>query len=85
MRQIAALVGDLRLMVVTNEQPNELSIQATASGLPNLNAIVQAALAAHPPGRSGPVRIQTREPRRIEERRALPPPAAEKSAPPQQR
>jgi hypothetical protein len=65
-RQIAALVGDLRFMVVTNEQPNELSIQAAASGLPNLNGIIQAALAAHQPRRGAPSRSPSEPPRRIE-------------------
>jgi hypothetical protein len=65
-RQIAALIGDLRLMVVTNEQPNELSVQAAASGLPNLNAIIQAALAAHQQRRGAPVRSPSEPPRRIE-------------------
>ena len=41
-QQIAALLGDLRVMLVTNEKPNELSIDASVSGLPNVPAIVQA-------------------------------------------
>jgi hypothetical protein len=70
LRQIAALLSDLRLMVVTNEQPNELSIQASAAGLPNVNAIVQATIAAHQPRRGGRVRSPSEPPRLIEERSA---------------
>jgi hypothetical protein len=70
--QIAALLGDLRVMVVTNEQPNELSIQASAAGLPNVNAIVQATIAAHQPRRGARVRSPSEPPRLIEERRAPP-------------
>jgi hypothetical protein len=69
-RQIAALIGDLRVMVVTNEAPNELSIQASASGLPNLNAIVHAALAANQPRRGARVRSPSEPPRPNEERDA---------------
>jgi hypothetical protein len=71
-RQIAALLADLRLMVVTNEQPNELSIQASAAGLPNVNAIVQAAVAAHQPRRGARVRSPSEPPRLIEERSTPP-------------
>jgi hypothetical protein len=71
-RQIAALVGDLRIMVVTNEQPNELSIRAAAWGLPDVNDIIQAAIAAHAPPRNASVRSPS-EPPRPEERTAPPP------------
>jgi hypothetical protein len=70
-RQIAALVGDLRIMVVTNEQPNELSIRAAAWGLPDVNDIIQAAIAAHAPPRNASVRSPS-EPPRPEERTAPP-------------
>jgi hypothetical protein len=69
-RKIAALIGDLRLMVVTDEQPNELSIQAGAAGLPNVNAVVQAALAANEPRLGARVRSPSEPPRLIDERRA---------------
>jgi hypothetical protein len=59
-------------MVVTNEARNELSIQASASGLPNVNAIVHAALAANQPRRGERVRSPSEPPRPNEERRAPP-------------
>jgi hypothetical protein len=71
-RQIAALVGDLRVMVVTNEQPNELAIRAAAWGLPNVNDIIQAAIAAHSQRRGQAARSPSEPPRLIEERTAPP-------------
>jgi hypothetical protein len=61
LRQIATLIGDLRLMVATHELPNEFAVQASASGLPNVPSIVRAAMTHHGPqppvaARSVPVR-----------------------------
>ena len=68
-KQIAPLLGDLKAMVVTNEQPNEFVIRASATGLPNVPNLVQAAV--HMETRRGPaVRVQIAEPRRIERSRA---------------
>jgi hypothetical protein len=68
-KQIAALMGDLKAMVVTNEQPNEFVVRASATGLPNVPNLVQAAV--HMETRRGPaVRVQISEPRRIERPRA---------------
>jgi hypothetical protein len=72
-KQIAALMGDLKVMVVTNEQPNEFVIRASATGLPNVPKIVQATLQAHPlqgerSRRTSAVRVRVSEPQRPEER-----------------
>jgi hypothetical protein len=54
--KIAALVGDLRLMIATHEKPNELVVQAIASGLPNVPRIIQASLGRHSNKPAGVVR-----------------------------
>ena len=41
-RQAAALIGDLKFIVATQEKPTEFSIHAAASGLPNVPHIFQA-------------------------------------------
>jgi Protein of unknown function (DUF3352) len=61
-QQMAALLGDLRVMLVTNEKPNELSIDASVSGLPNVPAIVQAAAQMNNRGRRPRVSVQTLPP-----------------------
>jgi hypothetical protein len=48
LRRIAALVGDLRLMIATHVKPNELVVQATASGLPNVQGALHSVLAQRP-------------------------------------
>ena len=83
-QQIASLLGDLKVMVVTNEQPNELVIRASATGLPNVPNIVQAvagaALARRPLGVQAPPRA-VRIARPIEVQPPSPPQRTDNSAP----
>jgi hypothetical protein len=66
-KQIAPLLGDLKAMVVTSEQPNEFAIRASATGLPNVPNLVQAA-ARMVPMQSREVRVRVTEPQRFDER-----------------
>jgi hypothetical protein len=69
-QQIAALLSDLKAMVLTHEGPNEFVIRAAATGLPNVPDIAHAVLQSHPRERNVSVRVQSSPPRLIEERSA---------------
>jgi hypothetical protein len=60
-QQMAALAGDLRFMIVTNEKPNEFSVSAVISGLPNVPAIVQTAVRMNQRGPRRSVSVRTRQ------------------------
>jgi hypothetical protein len=64
-RQIASLMDSLKVIVVTNEEPNAFAIRASATGLPNVPDLVQAA-ARMGPMRSHEVRVRISQPQRIE-------------------
>jgi hypothetical protein len=65
------LIGDLNFIVSTQEKPTEFSIHASASGLPNVPNIIQAAM-QQLQHRPRVIRAQSPAPPRIEERPAVP-------------
>jgi hypothetical protein len=70
-KQIAPLMSELTAMVVTNEQTNEFVIRASATGLPNVPNLVQAAARMHAMSQP-PVHVRVAEQNRLNERsRAL--------------
>jgi hypothetical protein len=72
LRQAAALAGELRAMVVTDEQPNEFSIRVTAAGLPNLPNIAHAMITGRQQRQSAAIRLQPPAPPAIKAQPATP-------------
>jgi hypothetical protein len=78
-RKIASLMDRLKAIVLTNEEPNGFAVRASATGLPNVPDLVQAAAGAAPM-RSREVRVRVAEPQRFEQ---VAPRRVEESAPAQ--